>query len=136
MNLTCEKLLLGRVSVSACARDALTRSRDDLASVLARHRAGDWGDVDAEAPFDTRPGGHFTRWADAVVGKRLVEARVGRAASVFHIVGGQAACHRIAVPGDKSRLPARAGTGEPREWIEGDSLWDAWVVAPTDRVFV
>lgn len=89
------------------------------------------------AALNVRLGYDFEDWAGEVAGGRLCAARVTDAASRFVIRNRDGPRrHQLEVPKDKSRLPPRAGTGEPPEWFENDSLLDAWVLAPTDDLYV
>ena len=42
------RLPLGRLVATPGAIEAMTRAGEDPAQLLARHRSGDWGEVDAE----------------------------------------------------------------------------------------
>lgn len=46
------QLSLGTIHLTDMARDALLRSQEDVADYLARHAAGDWGDVTPEDAAD------------------------------------------------------------------------------------
>jgi hypothetical protein len=63
-------LYLGAVSVSPAAAAAVTAANDEVLSLLVRHAAGDWGDVDDQERTDN--------WA-ALTGNS------GSVASVFRV---------------------------------------------------
>jgi hypothetical protein len=76
-------------------------------------------------------------FAFAVTGKQIVTASIADKCCelVFGVAPGSPT-HRLEIPMDTSRLPVYAGSGRRRRLAPSDSLLDAWVLSPTDLLYV
>lgn len=75
-------------------------------------------------------------FARAVLDGEIIDANIEDKSCELLIKVSAGGVSRLEVPLDTTRLPVYGGTGGRRMLAPADSLWDAWVVSPTDYLYV
>jgi hypothetical protein len=76
-------------------------------------------------------------FAQAVAGGEITTAKIeDKSCELCITTAGRAAVCRLEVPSDTGKLPVYGGTGGRRMLALTDSLLDAWVLSPTEFLYV